>query len=243
MAVLNMVEQGLLGDLTHCEGGYQHDVRSLLVLPDGTLTWRGREAAERDGNHYPTHPIGPIAWWGRINRGNRFTRLMSISSQAPRGFKLGYVNTSLIQTANGMTVTLYYDVQSPRPYDLIFRVEGTRGIYSGTLEKIYIEGASPKPHEWEDAAPYYQRHDHRLWKALEGAAARYGHGGSDYIVLDQFVRAVREGVQTPVDVYDAATWSVITPLSERSVTAGGMPQEFPDFTRGKWKQPRPLTFL
>jgi hypothetical protein len=236
MAVLNMVKQDVLGELTHCEGGYQHDVRSILTTASGALTWRGEEAKQRNGNQYPTHPIGPIAWWGRINRGNRFTYLTSMSSQAPRGFKLGRVNTSLIQSASGMTVTLYYDIQSPRPYDLIFRVQGTQGIYSGTLDKIYIEGRSPKAHEWEDAAPYYERYEHRLWQTLGRTAARYGHGGADYITLDQFVAAVRAGGPTPIDVYDAATWSVITPLSEKSVASGSAPVEFPDFTRGRWKK-------
>ncbi|MCZ2075037.1 MAG: Gfo/Idh/MocA family oxidoreductase [Bryobacterales bacterium] len=241
MAVLNMVREGLLGELTHCEAGYQHDVRSLLKRPDGGLTWRGEEAAARNGNQYPTHPIGPVAWWSGINRGNRFTYLTSISSQAPSGFKLGRVNTSLIQTASGMTVTLYYDIQSPRPYDLIFRVQGTQGIYSGTLEKIYVEGRSPKPHEWEDAGPYYERYEHGLWKALGQEALKHGHGGADYITMHQFVDAVRRRTQTPIDVYDAATWSVIMPLSAKSVEARSAPVEFPDFTRGKWKTRAPQT--
>ena len=61
-----------------------------------------------------------------------------------------------------------------------------------------------------------------------------------YVELHQFVRAVRNKIQTPVDVYDAATWSVIIPLSEQSVASKSAAVEFPDFTRGKWKNPRPL---
>lgn len=253
LAVLNMVEQGVLGELTHCEGGYQHDVRSLYVLPTGGLTWRGMAPLKYNGNLYPTHPIGPIAWWAKIHRGNRFTYLTSMSSQ-PRGaqkyiarrfgadhpnarreYRLGDVSTTLIKTAAGLTVTLYYDVQSPRPYDLIFRVQGTEGIYSGTLEKIYIEGRSPKPHTWEDAAPYYDEFEHPLWKRLGKAALQHGHGGADFITLHEFARAVRSRTRPPIDVYDAAAWSAIVPLSARSVEQNSAPQEFPDFTRGKWK--------
>jgi predicted dehydrogenase len=258
LAVLNLVEQGVLGELTHCEGGYQHDVRSLYVLPGGELTWRGMAPLKYNGNLYPTHPIGPIAWWTKINRGNRFTYLTSMSSHARgarnyvakrfgadrpntrREYRLGDVNTSLIKTASGLTVTLYYDVQSPRPYDLIFRVQGTQGIYSGSQDKIYIEDRSPKPHAWEDATPYYEQYEHPLWKRLGRVAARHGHGGADYITLHEFVRAVRNRTPPPIDVYDAAAWSAIVPLSARSVEQNSAPQQFPDFTRGRWKQPRAL---
>ena len=258
LLVLNLVRQGLLGEILHCEGGYQHEVRRLLVTPAGDLTWRGLVAARRDGNHYPTHPIGPIAWWMDINRGDRFTYLTSMSTVsrgineyarkklgpdhplAKRSIALGNTNTSLIKTANGHTVTLYYDVQSPRPYDLIFRVQGTEGIYSGTLNKIYIEGRSPKVDTWEDADPYYQKYEHPLWKSLGETATNYGHGGADYITLFQFVEAVRNRAQPPIDVYDSATWSAIFPLSEASVASGSAPQQFPDFTRGRWKTQKPV---
>lgn len=258
LMVLNMIQQGLLGELLHCEGGYQHDVRSTKIAPNGELKWRGMHAVNNNGNLYPTHPIGPIAWWTGINRGDRFTYLTSMSTKsrginhyaaqkagpdhpnAKRKYANGDINTTLIRTENGLTVTLYHDTATPRPYDLILRVQGTEGIYSGTLDKVYIEGRSPKADEWEDPAPYYRQYEHPIWKALGPTAQHYGHGGGDYIELHQFVKAVREGTQTPIDVYDAATWSVITPLTEQSVATKSAPVDFPDFTRGKWKTPRPI---
>ncbi len=116
---------------------------------------------------------------------------------------------------------------------------GTEGIFFGSLEKIYIDGRSPE-HKWEDTAPYYAQYDHFLWKVLGEAARCSSHGGEDYIELHQLVRAVRNKIQTPEDVYDAATWSVIVPLSEQSVASKGAAVDFPDFTRGKWKNSRPL---
>lgn len=258
LAVLNMVQQGLLGELIHCEGGYQHDVRRALVDEHGDLKWRGVYQVERRGNDYPTHPIGPIAWWTDINRGDRFSYLTSMSSKArgmnnyvrklagpdhrnaTRQFAKGDVNTTLIQTENGVTITLYYDTVLPRAYDLILRVQGTEGIYSGTLDKIYIEDVSPEPHEWESMDSYYERYDHPLYLALKDDAAGRGHGGADYITLHQFLRAVRKGTQTPIDVYDSASWSAIMPLSEQSVDARSAPVDFPDFMRGRWKTKRPI---
>ena len=146
LMVLNMVRQGVLGELLHCEAGYQHYVRGAQFGPSGDLTWRGVHASNDDGNQYPTHPIGPVAQWMNINRGDLFSYLVSMStvsrgphryaletfgadhSSARKQFAQGDVNTTLIKTANGLTVTLYYNTQSPRPYDLIFRVQGTKGI-------------------------------------------------------------------------------------------------------------------
>jgi predicted dehydrogenase len=265
LMALNLVQQGVLGEVVHCEGGYDHDLREEL-LRNGQLSWRGMHALRRNANLYPTHPIGPIAWWTGINRGDRFTYLTSMSSKsrglshyaakhfgpdniyAKRQFADGDVNTTLIMTEKGVTVTLNHDTQLPRPYSdsgdtkiplMVQRLQGTEGIFFGSLEKIYVDGRSPL-HKWEDTAPYYEQYEHFLWKALGEAARSSSHGGEDYVELHQFVRAVRNKIDTPVDVYDTATWSAIVALSEQSVATKSAPVDFPDFTRGKWKNPRPL---
>lgn len=258
MMVLAMIRQNMLGELLHCEAGYQHDVRFVKFDDKGNLRWRGKHSVTRNGNLYPTHPIGPIAWWLDINRGDRFAYLVSMSTKS-RGlnyeitrkfganhpnaklqYALGDVNTTLIRTHNGLTVTLYHDTQTPRPYDLIFRVQGTEGIYSATLNKIYLEGKSPQKDQWEDIAEYDKKYEHPMWKDLGETAKSYGHGGGDYIELHQFIKAVRNRTQTPQDVYDAATWSVISALTEQSVANKSMPVDFPDFTHGKWMTNPPI---
>ena len=146
LTIMNMIHRGLFGELLHCEAGYQHDLRHLQFNERGALSWRGRHAATRNGNLYPTHSIGPIAHWMNINRGDRFEYLVSMSTKsrglqvyaeemfgadhpaAQKEFALGDVNTTLIRTVNGLTVTWYYDTSLPRPYDLIHRIGGIRGI-------------------------------------------------------------------------------------------------------------------
>jgi hypothetical protein len=146
----------------------------------------------------------------------------------------------LIRTQNGLTITLYHDTQAPRPYDLIYRAQGTNGLYMGTLDKIYIEGRSQPPHEWEAIEPYYEEYEHPLWKALQENALGHGHGGGDYIMLYRLMKCLREGIEPDSDVYDAVAWSVIAPLSEMSVADKSRPVDFPDFTRGKWRERQPL---
>ncbi len=240
MLVYSMVRKGLLGELRHCEAGYQHYVGRA----SRAATKRAAEGTVRTANSYPTHPIGPVAQWMDINRGNRFDYLVSMSADGTEGNRSADINTSLIRTARGQTITLYYDTKLPRPYDLIYRVQGTRGICMATTDKIYIEGRSPKHNAWESMEAYYKEFEHPLWKAHgETAMKRGGHGGGDWLVMHRLINALRTGTPPDMDVYDAATWSCITELSEKSVANRSGPMDFPDFTRGRWKTTEPTGII
>jgi predicted dehydrogenase len=264
MAMLNMIREGLFGELIHCQCGYQHDLRSVKFNPGvefgpgaiGEAEWRTQHSIRRNGDLYPTHGIGPVANFLDINRGNRFINLVSMATKS-RGlhnyivdtageehpnagieFKLGDIVTTLIKCANGETVVISHDTNLPRPYSLGFRVQGTKGLWMKDGDQIYLEGTS-EPHKWESSLPYLEKYDHPLWKKYAEQAAGSGHGGMDFFILHGFIEALKRGVQTPLDVYDAASWSVISALSERSVAEGGEPQEFPDFTGGRWIKRKP----
>lgn len=256
LAVTRIIREGLFGEVMHSLAGYQHDIRFLAFKDDGTLTWRGENMARLNGNLYPTHPIGPIAWWMNINRGDRFTRISSMSTEskclrefaikkfgpdhplAKRDYALGDTNTSLLETAKGRTVTLYFDIVTPRPYDMIFRVQGTKGAYEGNHDGIYIDGVSPE-HQWEQFSSKYQdKYEHQIWQELgEEAAQNGGHGGCDYIMVHEFLKFVRNNTPPPIDIVDGVTWSAIVPLSIESVAKHGQTLDFPDFTNGRWKEP------
>lgn len=256
MAILRMIRQNLFGEIMHCAGGYQHDVRFRWII-DGQMTWRGKHSLEKDGCLYPTHQAGPISQFLNINRGDRFTSLVSMSTRSTgisafasdklgpedelvkKPWSLGDVNVTLLRTANGKSVTLYHDCSLPRPYDLMFRVQGTRGLWMQDMSSIYIHGTSPKDERWEPDAPYLQRFDDPAWSEQESAAKRAGgHGGADYFTLRAFVESVQSRAQTPIDVYDSVTWSAIHPLSVESVKKGSSAVEFPDFTSGRWRDAR-----
>lgn len=240
MLVQHMLQKGLFGELRHCEAGYQHYGRRARPASSA----RPKENKVRTANSYPTHPIGPVAQWMDVNRGNRFDYLVSMSAAATGDNPNADINTSLIRTARGQTITLYFDTKLPRPYDLIYRVQGTEGICMATSDKIFIEGRSPKPDTWESMEAYYQEFEHPLWKELgEDALRTGGHGGGDWLVMHRLIRALRTGTPPDMDVYDAATWSCITELSEKSVATKSSPIDFPDFTRGRWKTNPPLGIL
>jgi len=257
MMVLNLVRQGLLGEIVHAECGYMHDLRGIKFADEGEGMWRRAHSMLRDGNLYPTHGLGPVAQCMDINRGDRFATLVSMSSPSrglqefarenfPEGdpkrretFALGDVNTSLIKTAQGKTIIVGHDTNLPRPYDRINMVQGTRGIVQGYPDRVYIEGRSPA-HRWEEAAAYRDEFEHPLWRQLIEESAGAGHGGMDYVEDWRLIQCLRAGEPYDIDVYDSVAWSAVSELSERSVAAGSAPMPFPDFTRGRWRQYPPL---
>lgn len=256
---LNIIRAGMLGEVLFAEGGYMHDIRGVKFGVNGRgEPWRLDHSVTRNGNLYPTHPLGPIAWWMDINRGDQFTHLVSMSSKArclkefaarefgaddyraTRDYALGDVNTTLIRTEKGRTISLYHDTNTPRVKEHIVRIQGTKGIYNDMMNTIYLDGRSPEAHRWEPADEYKKKYDHQLWKAQEENASGSGHGGGDYMLLYRLVKNLRAGTPLDIDVYDAAAWSVIVPLSEQSVGARSRPVDIPDFTRGKWKTRPPI---
>ena len=223
--------------------------------------WRTQHSLLRNADVYPTHGVGPIATMCNINRGNRFMSITSNASKAvgihnyivknggedhPNAklkFKQGDVITSTIETANGETIIVTHDCNSPRPYSLGFRVQGSEGLWEVDGNRIYIEGKAQKPHQWDDANEWLERYDHPLWKKYGEKATGAGHGGMDFFVMQAFIESAKQNIAPPLDVYDAAAWSAITPLSEISIENNGEPQDFPDFTRGNWIKRKPYHWM
>ena len=149
-------------------------------------------------------------------------------------YVLGDVNTSLIKTALGRTVMVQHCTNLPRPYSRIHVVQGTKGMFQGYPNRLYIEGRG-KPHQWVDALTVRDEFDHPLWKELESRAAGAGHGGMDYIEDFRLIACLRAGLPTDMNVYDAAALSAVVDLSVKSNTGRARTMDFPDFTRGRWR--------
>jgi hypothetical protein len=157
-------------------------------------------------------------------------------------FVLGDVNVSLIKTANGRTIYVAHDTNLPRPYSRINLVQGTRGIFQGYPDRVYIEGRSPA-HRWEQASEYLAEFDHPLWKDIAERAAGAGHGGMDYMEDYRLIKCLREGLATDMNVHDAAALSALVGATVRSVSRRSRPVDIPDFTRGGWRTQPPLELV
>ncbi len=252
--ILNMIRAGRFGDPLYGEAAYLHDLRDELFSAKGEGLWRRTAHTLRDGNLYPTHGLGPVANYMGINRGDRFAYMVSMSTPQrgldeyrkthlqtgdPRmaeKYINGDLNTSLIKTANGLTITLKHDTVNPHPYDRINVIGGTKGVFADYPPRIYLEGQKGDE-AWATIDSFKDEYENPLWKK-EGEIARKlgGHGGMDFIMVYRLLQCMREGLVPDFDVYDAAAWSAPGPLSRSSVGEGSAPMKFPDFTRGLWKK-------
>ena len=269
LSVLHAVRQGLFGEIVHCSGGYFHDLRDEVANGEKKRHYRLRNYITRNCENYPTHEIGPIAKVLNINRGNRMLTINSVASKS-RGiaefvkqnaeeypnlqgvtFNQGDIVTSIITCANGETITITLDTCLPRAYSRGFTVRGTKAAYFEDTDSFFFDDnpdhrACHMRHMktlWGNAVKYREENVSPLWEKHGEIARKSGHGGMDYMVLAAFYEAVEKGEEPPIDVYDAATWMAITPLSEESIARGGAPVAIPDFTRGKWAMPREKSTL
>ena len=256
LMVHNMVRQGLFGEIVYCEGGYRHDLRNEITRGEEIRHYRLRNYKTRNCDNYPTHALGPIAKILDINRGNRMLSLCSVATKAvglhdyiekkfPDNEKLmktrfaqGDVVTTLIRCARGEVIRLTLDTCLPRYYTRDFSVQGTNGYYSEQAQALYLDG---EPETWDvnkilfSAKNYEDKYLSPTWQQYKVTPPTGGHGGMDYLVHKAFLDCVRAGSKDlPIDVYDTASWMVITALSEASVANGGAFVEIPDFTRGAW---------
>lgn len=251
LMVLNMVKQGVFGEIVHCSGGYLHDLRHEVSHGKELRHYRLNEYLIRNCENYPTHEIGPIAKVLDINHGNRFVSLTSMASKAAglheyilnkksddaelvnATFAQGDIVTTIIKCERGETVVITLDTTLPRNfYSRGFTVRGTKGMYEEATQSVFIDNGEQRESRKENldnVDKFTEKYEHEIWKKFLNDGVQGGHGGMDYLVYSEFFDCVKNNKPMPIDVYDAAAWMCITPLSEKSIAAGGAPMEIPDF--------------
>ncbi len=261
LLTLNMARQGFFGEIVHGEGAYIHDLLESNFSKDGYYDmWRLKENIGRNGNLYPTHGLGPVCQVMNINRGDQMDYLVSVSSNdfmmGEMAKKLasqddfyksfvgkpyrGNMNTTTIRTHKGRTIMLQHDVTSPRPYSRIHLISGTMAVASKWPEPERIATG----HEWVSEAEFKsleEKYTPEITKKLGSMAKQIGgHGGMDFLMDWRMIDCLRNGLPLDMDVYDAALWSAIAPLSEMSVSNRSNSIDVPDFTAGAWKSNKPV---
>ncbi|WP_162418742.1 Gfo/Idh/MocA family protein [Cyclobacterium roseum] len=261
LLTLNLARQGYFGEIIHGEGAYIHDIlEGNFSKTKYYDMWRLKQNM-RNGSLYPTHGLGPVAQVMNINRGDRMDYLVSVSSRdfmmgkkakalaaedafyqpfAGKNFR-GNMNTTTIKTEQGRTILLQHDVTSPRPYSRLHTISGTEAY----AQKYPLPGKISEGHEgWlseEDMQTLEENHQPPIVKKIGELAKQIGgHGGMDFLMDWRMIDCLRNGIPLDMDVYDAAAWSSIGPLSEWSVANRSGAIDVPDFTRGAWKNNAPV---
>lgn len=264
MWLLNMINEGVFGTLTYAEGAYIHDLKSRLF--NGMYrNWRIKHHMRQDGNLYPTHGLGPIAQYFNINRGDGFKHLVSMSSLESslseftqtldennqyynqKGFVHGDMNNTLIKTEKGRTILIKHDVVTPRPYTRINALAGTKAYHEGFPSRLSLIEKN-KGHKWLEAEELKEmrtKYKPAIWERLLDYAPKYNEERNDFDFAQLFriISCFNKGLPLDMDVYDGMSISAVVPLSKLSVELGNIPIQFPDFTRGKWKEERPHGIL
>ena len=255
----SLARHGVLGTIIHCSGTYGHDLREEIAYGHVNRHYRFDNYLLRNCENYPTHELGPISKILDINRGNKIVSVTSVASKAAgleeyiatrddatdemraAKFKQGDIVHTLITCSGGETILLRLDTTLPRSYDREFTVRGTKGLYTQTLNAVYLDGEKEywEPSEFaknnlNNARAYEEKYLPSLWKNITPEQQQAGHGGMDWFAYKAFTDALKSGSPMPIDVYDAAVWQAVSVLSEISVAQGGAPQSMPDFTAGKW---------
>ncbi len=260
LLTLNMARQGFFGEIIHGEGAYIHNLLGLNFDKNGYAEmWRLKENQHRNGNLYPTHGLGPICQIMDINRGDQMDYLVSMSSNdfqmATQAKELaatdpfftefttdhyrGNMNTTTVRTHKGRTIMIQHDVTSPRVYSRLHTVSGTKGMASK-----YPDPRVATSHEWfkpEEMKELEDKYTPEIVKKIGEMAKKVGgHGGMDFMMDWRLIDCLRNGLPLDENVYDAALWSSIAPLSEYSVANRSKSVDVPDFTNGAWKTNAPV---
>jgi len=264
LLTLNMKRQGFFGEIIHGEGAYIHNLLSgNFDKKEYWDMWRLKENAHRRGNLYPTHGLGPICQIMDINRGDKLEFLVSVMSRdfqmnamarelaAADNFYSQYVDnpyrgnmtTTTVLTNKGRTIMIQHDVTSPNVYTRIHKVSGTKGA----ALKYPLPGKISVGDSWvsdEEMKSIEEKYTPAIVRKVGEMAKKVGgHGGMDFLENWRLIDCLRNGLPLDQDVYDAALWSVIAPLSEWSVAHKSNPVKVPDFTRGSWKVNTPVDLL
>ncbi|MDD3724012.1 MAG: Gfo/Idh/MocA family oxidoreductase [Bacteroidales bacterium] len=259
LLTLNMARQGFFGDIIHGDAAYLHFQKIYEKTRDNDM-WRLEESQYHNGNIYPTHGLGPVCQIMNINRGDKLSHMVSMSSD---DFMLGKnvaelassdpfyqkfntdsyrgnINTSIIRTEKGRTIMLQHDTTSPRVYSRIHAISGTRAA----AQKYPLPARISVGDEWlneEEMKKVNEQYMPKIVKRIGDMAQEVGgHGGMDFLMTWRLIDCLRNGLPMDIDVYDAATWSVITSLSQWSLSNNSRPIEVPDFTRGAWQGNQPV---
>lgn len=240
LAICNMIDAGVFGEIIYMRGGYRHDLRSLLLDDAGNIghrgktesVWRSKFYQSENGDLYPTHGLAPLCMIAGINRTDHFKSLTSLASKSAGllqrikdlggntnvEIKMGDIVSTQIETEKGILISLIHDTTLPRPRSLDFEVQGTKGIWQGDNSRIYVEGVSPDE-TWESDLSYIERYESIYWQqwGRDALLQDAHHQGMDYIMLKALEADLQGKLVYPATLNDLALWTSVSPWSKVSI--------------------------
>jgi predicted dehydrogenase len=241
--ILNMVNQGVFGDIYFGEGEYLHDIKNLTVYPNGKTSWRKFWQLGKRGAYYPTHSLGPVMQWFK---GDRIKSVSCFGTGWHTSPDLRQEDTSLTlcQMESGKLIKIRVDCISERPHNMAYySLQGTKGCYEaprglGDKHKIWLKGMDENTEKanWRPLEDLYEQYLPERYKNVTEEQKKAGHWGGDYFIVQDFVDAITKGVKPAIDVYEACEWTAVGLLSELSIMNGGRTMDMPNFRSKGFKE-------
>ncbi len=235
--VERMAKASCFGELIYGEAEYLHDCRDLWRDQGGQLTWRGTYMDVKV--IYITHSLGPLL----EIFDDRTEHLSALAYGSTAVFDpdvdraVGHV--VILETTKGATLEVRIDNAAPRPSVGYHAVQGTAGAYEaargfGDKAKVWLAADHDESHvydsaHWHDLFEGYAERFIPERLSVGEEARRGGHGSSEYWMLQDFLKCVREGAPSPIDAYRALDYTVPGIVARHSAEQGGVLLPVPDF--------------
>lgn len=232
IAIRNMVEAGLFGEIYYAEGEYLHNVRDLHYDAQGNPTWRRKNVVTELGCTYGTHSLGPILEW--FDERIKSVNCLGSGAHTVPDYESDDTTIMLCQTESGKLIKIRLDMVSNRPKNAkYYTLQGTKGCYEaprfeGGEHRIWLKDDANSSESWRPLADMYTDFLPAELRDPMEEAKQAGHDGSDYFLVKEFVENIREQKPVRIGIYKALEFTLPGILSEQSIINGGKPIDVPD---------------
>ena len=234
-----LYKEGKIGEFEYGEGEYVHNCEPIWP----SITY-GEEDHWRNNMYstfYCTHSMGPIIHITGLRpvsvigfEGTKIERQLRI------GAKAGSFGIEMVTLENGGIVKsihggLYKNSIWYTVYGSKGRMESSREDAGEGVERLYVNADeysgeyAPRPVE-----------SYKPTQSAAGKSAAFGHGGSDFYTMYNFVQKILGDPEADtIDVYEALDMFLPGMFAYRSVLKGGIPMQIPNLRdkaeREKWR--------
>lgn len=231
MLVKELVKNGLLGELYYAEGEYLHELKQLNEL----TKWRRRWQTGINGITYGTHSLGPILSWLDTDRiakvscvgsGNHYT------DAAGRNYEQEDTCMMMAKTRQNKLIKIRQDFLSERPSSLNYTLQGTKGCYESDRfspdgGRVWLQARNSGKETWTEMKELEREFFPPLWSNVPEEAVMH-HGGSDYVMISDFLNALTNGRDGPGGIHEAMDITLPGIISQLSVQQNGQWTDVPD---------------
>lgn len=230
MEMRRLYRQGKLGEFEYGEGEYFHNCESLWpeITQGDPEHWRNNMPSP----FYCTHSVGPLLHISGLRPVKVTGFELPFNARCARmGYKGGLGALEILELENGSIIKSAHGIGISRD-SVWYSIYGSKGRIESAREDAQAGGITQlycnlDKFEGENATQVLSYKPKDRWTAI---AAEYGHGGSDYYTMWNFVERIKQNPDAvTIDIYEALDMSLPGLLAYESVRKGGIPIEIPDF--------------